>query len=181
MTDVEEEFKKLTEPSIVLITSKAEDALKTNIKILKILTKDRTGLYITINQPYESLQKILKKNEIDTSKMFFIDCITKTVSGAPERTKNCLFVASPSGITELGISITEALHMISGDKRFLFMDSLSTLLIYNSAGTIAKFSHFLMSKIKLLGLNGIFMSIEKEMDEKLLAEISHFCDKVIRV
>ncbi|ODS41409.1 MAG: hypothetical protein A7315_15225 [Candidatus Altiarchaeales archaeon WOR_SM1_79] len=64
-------------------------------------------------------------------------------------------------------------------NRFIFMDALSTLLIYNSAGTTAKFAHFLMTKIKLLGLNGVFMSVEEGLDKQLLSQIEQFCDKCI--
>ena len=66
-------------------------------------------------------------------------------------------------------------------KKFLFLDSLSTLLIYNAPGSLAKFTHFLMTRVKLLGLNGVFMVVEKEIDEKLLSEIVHFSDRVIRL
>ena len=66
-------------------------------------------------------------------------------------------------------------------KKFLFVDALSTLVIYNSPNSLAKFSHFLMTRVKLLGLAGIFMVVEKEMGEVLLAQIKQFCDRVIKV
>jgi len=180
--NLKKEFGNLRKGSVVMVVSPAEKIIKNNTDILKVLIRGRVlGVYITINQPYESITRILKDNGINTGKMFFIDCITKSIGGKAERHRNCLYIASPSGLTELGIAINQSLQMMKGVKKFLFMDALSTLMIYNSAGTIARFSHFIMSRVRLLGLTGIFVSIEKEMDEILMSQISQFCDKVIKI
>jgi len=180
--DLKQELSNLPESWIVLITSPAEEITKINIDILRIITGGGImGVYITVNRPYKTLIKHLERNGVDPYKFFFIDCITKTAGGRAERAENCLFVASPNSLTELGIALTQAIQMIPGNEKFIFMDTLSTLLIYNSAGTTAKFSHFLITRIKLLGLKGIFMSVENELDERLLSQIEQFCDKCIHI
>ncbi len=180
MLNTDKEIRELPEGSICLIITSAKTILKTNIEILKILMSEGLfGLYVTINQPYITLQNLLNREGIDLTKLFFIDCITQTAGGRAERTSNCLFINSPSSLTELGIALTQAVQAMPQGNKFIFLDALSTLLIYNESGTIAKFSHFLINKIKLLGLRGVVMSVEKEMDEKLLAQIEQFCDKVI--
>ena len=160
----------------------AKKYTEVNIELLKILINESKmfGIYVTINKPYVSIKKILEKNNIDTERIFFIDCITKTSGGNPEITENCLYIASPKNLTELGVALSQAMSaMKSKENKFLFLDSLSTLLIYNTAGTVAQFSHFLATKLRLFGLKGIFISIEKEMDEKMLLTLMKFCDEVI--
>lgn len=174
------EMEGLSEGQVILIISKAEDNMKINTQILNNLIKKAFGLYITVNRPYSSLREILKRNGVDIDRIFFIDCITTTVKGSPKEDERCIYIDSPNSLTDISISITEALEAIKG-KKFLFMDTLSTLLIYNSSGSLAKFSHFLISKIKLLKLTGIFISVEDEMDKSLLKQISQFCDKTIRI
>ena len=181
MGKLESEFKDLPEGFIALVLSDAEKLLETNVSILKVLTrKDHLGVYITVNQPYKKLAEILEKSKVDTSSMFFIDCISKAAGGVSKREKNVLYISSPSGLTELGIAISQVLATQPSRKKYIYMDALSTLVIYHTAGSIAKFSHFLMSKIKMLGLSGIFMAVNKEIDDKLIAQISQFCDKVFR-
>lgn len=180
--ELKSKFENIPQGSIILVISDAKETLKININILKILMIGETsGLYITINQPYKSLIKILKENNINIKNLFFIDCITETIHGKPERTRKCLFISSPKGLTELGIAVSEVLESIKKREKFMFMDSLSTLLIYNSAGSIAKFSHFLMNKIRLANVTGIFISIEKEMDKKLISQLSSFSDRIIMI
>ena len=170
--------------STVLIISNAGRTLDNTVNVIKRLQPaNDTGVYITVNQPYSVLKKILDEGGVDTNKLFFIDCISKSASAAvsTEKTKDCLYLLSPSGLTELSISIMQALELVGGEKRFIFMDSLSTFLLYNSAGTLSKFSHFLITKLSLIGVNGIFMSVESEMDEKFLNDLQSFCQKTIRV
>lgn len=175
-----EGFEELPRGSVVLVISAAENTLKKNIEILKfLLGNGYSGIYITINQPYKTLNDLFADRGLDIEKIFFIDSITKTIKGEPKREENCLFISSPQGLTELGIAVSEAMGSLKTEKNFLFLDSLSTLLIYNSTGSIAKFSHFLMNKIRLSNVTGIFISIEKEMDRKLISQLSQFSDRTI--
>ena len=166
----------------MLILVNAEKALKSTVRTIKLLTKEGKGIYVTLNRPYDSIKEILKKNNVDTSKLFFIDCITESASGKSRRTKDCLFISSIKNLTELSIAITQAIHLLSKEKnKFLYLDALSTFFIYHSAPTVTKFSHLLMSKLKLELLTSIFLSVESEMDERIKSRIISFCDKVITV
>ena len=177
-----DDLKDLLDYSTVLVICRAEGMVNNNAKIVKeLLEKHEHGVYITVNQPYAMLTKILQNHGIDTSRLFFVDCITKAASGKAERTENCLYLPSPESLTELSLSTMEVLQALKGQKKFVFIDSLGTFLLYNSAGSLSKFSHFLITKISLIGVDGIFMCIEEEMDEKLKAELQSFCEKTIEL
>jgi hypothetical protein len=166
--------------AIVVVTSsgRLEDTGSDLVK--KMVKRSNMCLYVAVNQPYSRMMTLLKKKDIDTSRVFFIDCITETSGGKAERVGNCVYVNSPGNLTELGIAISQALQAISGSK-FLFMDALSTLVIYNNPNTFAKFAHFIMTRVKVLGINGIFMIVEKELEEELMTRITQFSDRVIRL
>jgi len=172
--DIEDDF------AIIVLTSggRLDD---TNSSIVKELMKKRhMCLYVAINQPYSRMLHLMQKRDVDVDRVFFIDCITETSGGKAERAGNCLYVNSPSNLTELSIAISQALQAIPGQK-FLFMDALSTLIIYNTPNSFAKFAHFLMTRVKLMGLNGIFMVVEKEMEDQVFSRISQFSDRIIRL
>jgi KaiC/GvpD/RAD55 family RecA-like ATPase len=177
---LERELAGLAGGRAFLVISNSEDNAKINAQILKLLTGRGFGIYITANQPYASLVEMLTENGVDIKNLFFVDCITKRVKESPEEDENCIYIDSPKNLTDISISITEALEAAEGEK-FLFMDSLSTLLIYNPADVLARFSHFLISKIKLLKVAGVFMSAERDMEKGVLRQISQFCDKTIRL
>ena len=182
---IRKEIKNLPENFIILFVTTAKNYMKVNLSILRVFVNEKKfyGIYVTINRPYNSLVKLLKKEGININRMFFIDCISETVGGKMEMRENCLFLASPKNLTELGIALTEATSGIGGKaNRFLFLDSLSTMAIYNSFTTLTQFAHFLTARIRLHGLKaGILISLERSVDKKLLLTISQLCDRVVEV
>lgn len=179
----QKDLSSIDDGDVVLLLSSGEGILKENVNVLRILFDGLDfdhGVYITISRPFVSLERILKNNGIDTSKLYFIDCVSKAVGVDAESTPQCKYLESPSSLSALSTSITEVIHSMPEGKKFLFMDTLSLLLVYNSAGSIARFSHFLVNKIRLMGVSAVFMSVEEEMEAKLVGEISQFCDKTIR-
>jgi len=182
MTTVAQKIDSVKDGEIVLFVSKAQNLLANDLSILKaIIKKVDQGVYITINQPYASLQKILANNKINTQKLFFIDLISSTVSARPEKTERCLFVNSPTGLTDLSIAIEQLLEIMPGEKTFLFIDNLTAFLIYNQLDVTSKFIHFLVNKMRIKNILGVIMSIEEEMGVQLINTISGFCDKVIKL
>ncbi|MBI5224987.1 hypothetical protein HY989_03885 [Candidatus Micrarchaeota archaeon] len=185
LSKLEKELRELPRHYIVMLVSDSEKYLNANQNALKLLMKqgNSEGIYVTFNRPYETLLASLAKEKIDVDRLYFLDLITQTTGKRGERTENCIFLPSPRNLTELSIALTQLVERMgdtAGD-RFIFMDSLSTMLIYNSAGTVAQFTHFLVSKMRIWNVGMIMVSMEKESDQKLISDLSQFCDKVIRI
>ena len=60
----------------------------------------------------------------------------------------------------LSMAMTEASKNPS--MKFIFFDSLTTLLIYNELETTKRFVHYFINKIKNLDILMIIMSVEEE-------------------
>ncbi len=177
---IKEALKALskTTTDIYVFISPVEDYHKNNYFILKYLTKTLKlkGIHVTLNASYKSLSNDLKSNGTNTENLFFIDGISKTQEKV-SNTKNCIFIQSPRGLTELSLAITDTIN--TGDYDFLFFDSISTLLIHNELRTAEKFSHYLINKLKHLDLRGIIISLDEEDSKRLLPILSQVCDKCI--
>lgn len=175
-------LRKVPKDFVVLINVSAEDYLRTNIEVLKVLTNEDKlpGVYITVNKPYDTIKRVLDESGVDTQKIFFIDCITK-LAGGECKAKNVLCLDTPQNLTGLGVAMGEAIRSIPDKDKFLFMDSLSTLLLYHNMGTVSKFSHFLTGRMRVWGLRGILMAVEKETDPKFTDQLSQFCDTVVNL
>ena len=173
-------FNDLPEHWLLSFVLNSEDYLEKNIAILSEVLKqeDAVGVYVTLNRPYSVLTKILEKNNINTDKLFFIDCITKK-SGTENEEKKCIFLENPQNLTNITIAIEEVMSTIQSKNKSLFVDPLSTLLIYNRGETISKFLHFLTGKIRVLNLNGVLLSTEKELDSEFADQLEQFVDKTV--
>jgi archaellum biogenesis ATPase FlaH len=177
-------IKELKPKTIVLFIIDAKKYHKIHPKLLRMVIEEKcfAGIYITINKPYSSLIKYLEENKINTENIFFIDAISRVVGGKIKMTKDCLFIPSPSQLTDLSIALSQALEsMKHKENKFIFLDSLSTLLIYNPFEVVVKFTHFIITRLRAFGLVGLIISIEKQIDEKMLNILIEMCDKVVEV
>jgi archaellum biogenesis ATPase FlaH len=175
---LEAELKALPENFVVMAIVPFRNFEEVNFHLLDLLIKryDSKGSYITINRPYKSMVQLLKNKNINFKNMFFIDCITKEMSER-RSVKDCYFVGSPSNLTEIAIALDPVFK--EGKHKFVFLDSLDTLAIYNPIDSVIKFAHFLTSKVRLHDISGIFLAVHENSDEKLMMELAQFCDKVI--
>jgi len=139
-----------------------------------------SGIYVTVNRPYDAIVADLKKAKVDTERMFFIDAITKMVGGQSGHADNATFIGSPQFLNELSIAIDQAVEALPKGERFLYFDSVNSLLVYNNAGTVARFVHFLSGKLREKGISGVFIGMDSET-ESLLPFISQCVDKVVRI
>ena len=149
-----------------------------NLFMIKYLVKEEgiPGLYVTLNKPFEVLYRLFKREGINTEMIIFIDAITMTAGGNIERIKNCLFIGNPENLSDISMAMDQAVRSIPSEEKFLFFDSLDTLLMYNKAVTVARFIHFLASKMRVWRVKGIIISLSRESNKELIDELSQFCD-----
>lgn len=175
-------FADMKEGKIILFLTSAKKYMSSNLDIIKhyVNNKGFYCVYVTVNRPYGSLIKVLEENKIDTKKIFFIDSITPVSTGT-QRIDNVVFIGSPRGLTNISITASTALNSLPKGKRLLFLDSLSTFSVYNDTGSVTKFAHFLVNRMREWNITGAIISLEKETDENMLAQLVQICDKSIEV
>lgn len=175
-----EELKGMKE-YIALATVDAKHYQEVNLRIIKHLTESDNipGVYVTLNKPFATLQKLFKQKGIDSRLIIFIDAVTELKSKRGEKKGNCLFIGNPENLSDISVAMDQAVRSIRGEEKFLFFDSLSTLLVYNKATTVARFIHFLASKMRTWKVKGIIISLRKESDKELINELSQIVDVLI--
>jgi hypothetical protein len=154
--------------SLLEITS--VEALQDKIvKVVKGL-EGIPGIYISLNKTQKSTEAILKKNGVRTEKLFFIDCVTT------EKTRDDVLHIPPTQLDLLGAAAQEFIKDIKGNK-FLIIDALSTLLIYNNENDVARFTRELTEYASRNDVK-IFAFSPKTKGEELLGKIFNFFDNV---
>jgi len=169
---------EIPEKGIILVISKSNHYNDTNNKIIKILVnnKKKNCIYLSLNRPSSTLFEEFKENNIDNSKVLIIDCVTKLAGEDVERAGNTIFVESPQSLTEMGAVLEGAVESITARGSFLFLDSVTTMLLYNNLKNVATFIHFLTIKIRYYKMSGVIVSLEEEETKQIISQISQFCD-----
>lgn len=151
-----------------------------NMAVIKTtLARNCTPVIVTVNRPYSVLAKSYAKEGINPERIFVIDAVTQYSGGSCEPNPRVRFINSPANLTDLGIAITEVLKQLPGEKKCIVFDSVSMLLIHIPSATASKFLHFVVNKLKLSDISGIFMSVEKGLDPVVLSQMSAFVDAII--
>lgn len=135
--------------------------------------------YISLNKLYQPLIRNLKAHEVDINKFFFVDGITRTAVVDPGQVENCVFVSSPSSLTELGITIQKTVSEQQSEA--VLFDSLSTLLVYEDIQVVKQFVHLIVSQISATNCVAIFTCLEGDKESELIKDLSMFVDKVIHL
>ncbi|MDY6765775.1 MAG: ATPase domain-containing protein [Candidatus Nanohaloarchaea archaeon] len=179
---VADDIAELGDDRIALVVVDSEDYVETNLDIMDYLIEDRglPGVYVTINKPYTTMQDVFAEHGISMDSVFFVDAIAKETGGELVDRDNVLYMDAPDDLTGMSIVISRAVEQMPDGQKFLFLDSLTTLTIYNTADTVSQFAHFLTGKMRSWDVAGVIMSLEEEVDEELIGKISQFCDCVLR-
>ncbi|HLD12639.1 MAG TPA: ATPase domain-containing protein [Candidatus Nanoarchaeia archaeon] len=166
---------------VALTKVEAQSYNEANISIIKFLTNQQKipGVYVTLNKPYMTVKEELKKQGVNQDLIIFIDAISQTTGGKLEKTDDCLFIGSPENLSDISLSMDQAVMAIPSEQKFIFFDSLNTLLMYNSPATVAKFIHFLSGKMRIWKVKGIIVSLQKESNKELIDELTQFCDLTV--
>lgn len=178
MLEVKESFKKEVKSLsdyILLVTVDAKNYQKTVIDIVKSLVNEQNnpGIYVSLNKPFEIIQRTLAGSNIDTRLIIFIDASSRTES---KKVDNCLYIGSPEKLSDMSVAMDQAVKALPTAEKFLIFDSLNTLAIFNKPGTVARFIHFLTGKMREWKVKGIVITLENETEQALLDELTQFSD-----
>jgi hypothetical protein len=169
----------LEESKIIMVKVLPSQRAAIGYRIVADLLKmgDVEGIYVALNVPYNIAKKNIEKLGGDANRLFFIDCITASI-GTIEEQPNVVFLDSPSFIL-LENALKHGLKVVRGRMNFVYMESLSTLLGYNSFTSFLRFLRKVTNEIRLYGLVGIIFMMEKELDEVSFSQVSAFVDEIV--
>lgn len=187
MSKVEDRLKGVPPNSVVLLESPLEEnQIKLIADFLKFRRNDK-GIYVSSNRPANDLiEKLLTYNfdlneALEAGRICVIDLVSRSV-GANE-VKGGIYVSSPSELSATQMAVEKAFERVDGEagKTWLLLDSISTLLVFNSPSALLQFLHFLIGRLRVLQFNGVIFSVEGSVDENTLSTARQFCDMVIKL
>jgi len=165
---------------LYLLLAQPESINSMNLAMIKKLQASHcVPLLVTVNQPFKILSKVYKAGGVDPESIYAVDAVTLYSGGEPVPNPKLRYVNNPGNLTDLGIAITEILKIMPKGKKCILFDSVSMLLIHITTVNAAKFLHFVVNKLKLSDVSGIFLCVEKGVDPVVIAQMSATVDKIV--
>lgn len=179
-----EEFDGLVDSGVVVVSVESRQHISSVSALLDLIVNERGmgGVYVSLTRPYEYILKALETAEVRSTDIYFIDCISQMAGKVPDKTeKNIVFIENPSSLEEVTMYLDRMFSRVSSPKKFLFIDSLSSLLIYNNEKSVKEFTHFIINKMRIEGVMGVLLSIKKKEADEMIEALTPMCDKIIRL
>ncbi len=176
--NIAESLEGLEKPVVLALIDpvRYQDAVVDLLKYFE--AKTPRGIYVSLNKPFAVLTKAFERAGLSTQSLFFVDAITNVPTAQEGSTANCL--GSGIDLSNLCIGISKAVNRFTEEK-FLLLDSLSTLLIYNDSKAVAKFAHLLTEKMRRWGTSGSLLTVEMSAERDVVSQLAPFCDKVVKI
>jgi len=180
---LKERLKSFNEGSIVVIHTPVENYLDTNISSVKSMEEDGyEGIYLSFQRPFKNISLIFEKNEIDLEKIFVVDCASVFSNLNQELNLHNVNVYSCFDIDNIVEKICKSLGFLKSNKKFVFVDSLSTLALHKSFSETLRFSELMITKVRRNKSDNVtfIFNVAKELDKKrYLQGINIYADEHI--
>lgn len=173
---VRDGLNEFTETSSILISCDIENYLKVNMIVLKNLVNEKgfKCIYVAVNKPVSSLMDAFRREGLDTDKLSFVECATV----GTETEKRIL--VKPDNLTDMNMSISRLIEE-TPERKFVYLDAISTLYIFNSVNVVERFAHHLVFSMKSKGTGLILVAVNEEIEKRSVAALTTFCDSRIDV
>jgi KaiC/GvpD/RAD55 family RecA-like ATPase len=165
--------------AILLETPSKYSLLNTQL-VKYFVDKKMKGTYLTVNRDLSDLIETLASEGIQTGDIIFIDAVTSLAEENKLVGSNFYYVDSPKNVTDLSVQLGQALEKLGKEKKFVIIDSISTLLVYNKEAVVERFVHSLSGKIRAHNAQGVFIVVEP-CKKEIISMLTQFCDKLIEL
>ncbi len=131
--------------------------------------------FVTASDTYDHISKTFKEIS-EHSNIKFIDCISRA-AGISELQSNCTYVESPTMLEIVSLEIMNNFRGVDDEvEKYVVVDSLSALMVYNDSEVIREFVSLLTSRARSKNIHIVTILVEEEVDSNRLIQMN---DKIV--
>lgn len=131
--------------------------------------------FVTASDTYDHISKTFKEIS-EHSNIKFIDCISRA-AGISEIQSNCTYIESPTMLEIVSLEIVNNFRGVDDEvEKYVVIDSLSALMVYNDSEVIREFVSLLMSRTRSKNIHVATILVEEEVDSNRLIQMN---DKIV--
>ena len=136
---------------------------------------DNVWTFVTASDTFDHVSKSFSELS-EQRNIKFIDCISQA-AGISELQSNCTYIESPTMLEILGLEVMNNFRGVGADvEKYVVIDSLSALMVYNDSEIIREFVSLLMSRTRSQNIHIVTILIEEEVDSNKLIQMN---DKIV--
>jgi len=160
----------LAPDAFAFLTVPAKDAMAANVEAVRLLTAEgAAGVYVSLAKDYLSVSAQLAAAGVDMTKVKFVDAVSRMYGIAPVPALEVIYVDGPLSVDDIIAGVQGSLKELPPGRRFVLLDSLTTVMLYNSIEATVDFGSTLRTMLKKAKAEGlVVVSYSDAMNEELL-------------
>ena len=177
-----EAFKSVPEDSILYLSVDADNYYVTMLAAMEHVknTLELPGIYVTASRSAERIRSQLKLEKIDAHKLYYVDTIA-ILSGTRTSHPAIQMVESPAMLETIILKIKWFLRHIKDESRFVFLDSINALAVYNEPKLMCEFLHVLINLMSTRDVMTILFAVKEQTPQDVQQVLKLSSDDVIEV
>ncbi len=139
-------------------------------------------IYVTATISFEAIKRVMKALDIDTSRVYFVDCISHIMMGtaAAQKDSQASLVESPTMLENMMLKVEYLMRRSQSKEKLVVIDSINSLAIHNNNWILSEFLHILVSGLRAKEAYTIILSVEEHSTPEIQNMVNLVCDQGIR-
>lgn len=144
--------------------------------------KGMDTIYVTATISSEAIKRVLEALDIDTSRIYFVDCISHIMMGASaaQLDDHTTLVESPTMLENLMLKVEYLIRRSQSKDKLVVIDSINSLAIHNNNWILSEFLHILVSGLRSREAFTVILSVEEHSTPEINNMVNLVCDHGIR-
>jgi KaiC/GvpD/RAD55 family RecA-like ATPase len=183
--NIADQLSELPPSSAVSLQMSVDNYLEVMRGVLDLFANRREMdiIYVTATISFEAIKRVLQALDIDTSRVYFVDCISHIIMGASaaQQDEHTTLVESPTMLENLMLKVEYLIRRSQSPNKLVVIDSINSLAIHNNNWILSEFLHILVSGLRVRGVYTIILSVEEHSTAEINNMVNLVCDQGIRV
>ena len=184
-SNLAEAIQKHDGGGVIMLELPTETYFELSTASVKFLTDNGfEGIYISFQRPFKNISSFFKHQEIDMNKLLIIDGATAYCGEVQDRNPRCVQISPAIDIDGLVQTICTSLSKLKSKERFVFIDSLTTMALYEPFSEMARFSEFLISALRKRDIKNVtfLFNVSEDLSQKrFIKNMARYVDESIHV
>jgi hypothetical protein len=184
-TELEHTITTQKEASVLMMELPSEEYFTANASSIKTLTDSGyEGVYVSFQRPFVNIFSLFQKQGINVDKLLIIDNATAWNEGVQEKNPQCVRVPSEMDVTMLIQTICTSLSRLKSKERFVCIDSLSTMALYEPFSDPLEVSELLVRMVRKQGFKQVtfLLNVSEDLSEKrFFKDVARYADKFLHI
>lgn len=182
--DIARELSEMPPASAISLQFSVDEYLEVIRGVLDLFAnkKEMDTIYVTATISSEAIKRVLDALDIDSSRIFFVDCISHIMMGASsaQQDEHTTIVESPTMLENLMLKVEYLIRRSQSKDKLVVLDSINSLAIHNNNWILSEFLHILVSGLRSREAYTIIFSVEEHATPEINNMVNLVCDHVLR-